>query len=355
MKEQDSVASGTSLTYRDAGVNIDAGNELVERIKKVSAATSRPGVLGNLGGFGAMFKLPTNYDSPVLVSGTDGVGTKLKLAIDSGQHEGIGIDLVAMCVNDLLVIGAEPLFFLDYYATSTLQVDVAEAVITSIAEGCKQAGAALVGGETAEMPGMYASGDYDLAGFCVGVVEEKEIIDGTAITAGDVLLGVASTGPHSNGYSLIRKILSVSGIALSSEFGDTTLACALLEPTRIYVKPLLDLVAKHSVHGLAHITGGGLTENIPRVLPDDVQAVIDLDSWELPPIFSWLRQHGNVANVEMLRTFNCGAGMVIAVPADEADACIAALADAGEHAWHIGQVRARASDDASIVFTGELG
>jgi phosphoribosylformylglycinamidine cyclo-ligase len=212
-----------------------------------------------------------------------------------------------------------------------------------------------VGGETAEMPGMYASGDYDLAGFCVGVVEEKEIIDGTAITAGDVLLGVASTGPHSNGYSLIRKILSVSGIALSSEFGDTTLACALLEPTRIYVKPLLDLVAKHSVHGLAHITGGGLTENIPRVLPDDVQAVIDLDSWELPPIFSWLRQHGNVANVEMLRTFNCGAGMVIAVPADEADACIAALADAGEHAWHIGQVRARASDDASIVFTGELG
>ena len=257
--------------------------------------------------------------------------------------------------NDLLVIGAEPLFFLDYYATSSLQLDVAEAVILSIAEGCKQAGAALVGGETAEMPGMYAGGDYDLAGFCVGVVEEDDIIDGTAIAEGDALLGLASSGPHSNGYSLIRKILEVSGIELASDFESGSLADALLQPTRIYVKPLLELIANKPVHGLAHITGGGLSENIPRVLPDHLQAVIDLDSWQLPGIFRWLRQHGNVANHEMLRTFNCGTGMVIAVPAAEASACIAELASAGEHAWQIGQVRARADHAPAIEFAGELG
>jgi len=343
------------LTYKDAGVNIDAGNALVERIKKASAATHRPGVMGNLGGFGAMFKMPAGYSKPVLVSGTDGVGTKLKLAIDSGRHDGIGIDLVAMCVNDLLVLGAEPLFFLDYYATAALQLEVAEAVINSIAAGCQQAGAALVGGETAEMPGMYASGDYDLAGFCVGVVEEDRILDGSAIADGDVLLGLASSGPHSNGYSLVRKILERSATALDSQFEGATLADALLQPTRIYVKPVLKLIATQPVHGLAHITGGGLSENIPRVLPEGLQAVIDLNSWNLPPVLRWLRQQGNIANEEMLRTFNCGVGLVIAVPAAIASECIAALDASGESAWVIGQVQQQPSDDAAIAFTGELG
>ncbi|NNL57154.1 MAG: phosphoribosylformylglycinamidine cyclo-ligase, partial [Pseudomonadales bacterium] len=315
--------ASSSLTYKDAGVNIDAGNALVERIKKASAATHRPGVLGNLGGFGAMFKLPAGYSKPVLVSGTDGVGTKLKLAIESGRHDGIGIDLVAMCVNDLLVLGAEPLFFLDYYATASLQLEVAEAVINSIAAGCQQAGAALVGGETAEMPGMYASGDYDLAGFCVGIVEEDHILDGSAIADGDVLLGVASSGPHSNGYSLVRKILERSGESLESQFEGATLGDALLQPTRIYVKPVLQLIGKQPVHGLAHITGGGLSENIPRVLPGALQAVINLNSWSLPPVFRWLRQQGNIANEEMLRTFNCGVGLVIVLPAAVASDCIA--------------------------------
>ncbi|MGB5325818.1 MAG: phosphoribosylformylglycinamidine cyclo-ligase [Pseudomonadales bacterium] len=343
------------LTYRDAGVDIEAGNALVERIKSATAKTRREGVLGGLGGFGALFKVPAHYRNPVLVAGTDGVGTKLKLAIDSGRHTGVGIDLVAMCVNDLVVCGAEPLFFLDYYATSSLHLDVAEAVIGGIADGCAQAGAALIGGETAEMPGMYASGDYDLAGFCVGAVEEDAVIDGRAIAAGDVLLGIASSGLHSNGYSLVRKILQLSGAELEHPFGDSTLADVLLAPTRIYVKSLLPLTGSGRIHGLAHITGGGLTENLPRVLPENVQACIDLDSWQLPAIFGWLRQMGNVANVEMLRTFNCGIGMVVVVPADGAAAAIAALSQAGETVYQIGAIAAREAGAAPIRFHGELG
>lgn len=346
--------SASGLTYRDAGVDIEAGNALVERIKSATAKTHRDGVMGGLGGFGAMFKVPAGYRNPVLVAGTDGVGTKLKLAIDSGRHESVGIDLVAMCVNDLLVCGAEPLFFLDYYATASLQLDVAEAVIGGIAKGCQMAGAALVGGETAEMPGMYASGDYDLAGFCVGVVEEDQVCDGSAITAGDAILGLASSGPHSNGYSLVRKILERSDSELQTAFGDAQLVDALLAPTRIYVKSLLPLLRNGSIHGLAHITGGGLTENLPRVLPDTLQAEIDLDSWALPPIFAWLRQQGNVANEEMLRTFNCGIGMVAVVPADRASAIVEALGDAGESACVIGHIAPRETA-AALRYRGELG
>lgn len=335
------IPQTTSLSYRDAGVDIDAGNRLVDRIKPHARRTLRPGVLSGLGGFGALFELPLDrYRQPVLVSGTDGVGTKLKLALESNRHDTIGIDLVGMCVNDVLVVGAEPLFFLDYYATGKLDVEVAAAVIKGIADGCEQAGAALVGGETAEMPGMYQAGDYDLAGFCVGVVEKAKIIDPSRVQVGDVLLGLASSGPHSNGYSLIRKILAVSGANLDQPLADSTLGDALLAPTRIYVKPILTLLEQVEVRAIAHITGGGLTENPPRVLPSNTKAVIDTDSWRRPAIFQWLQRQGGVADAEMWRTFNCGVGLVVCVAADVADTALTSLRDAGETAWQLGHIAA---------------
>jgi phosphoribosylformylglycinamidine cyclo-ligase len=327
------------LSYRDSGVDIDVGNRLVECIKPAVARTHRPGVLAGLGGFGALFELPqAGYREPVLVSGTDGVGTKLRLAVDAGRHDTIGIDLVAMCVNDIVVTGAEPLFFLDYYATGRLDLDVAAAVIRGIASGCELAGAALVGGETAEMPGMYGTGDYDLAGFSVGIVEKSNIIDGSQVKPGDILIGMASSGPHSNGYSLIRRILEVSGSRLEDSLDGHTLADWLLAPTRIYVKPLLSLFTRLEVRALAHITGGGLTENLPRVLPPGTRAVIDTRSWQQPVIFDWLQQAGNVAGAEMYRTFNCGIGMVACVAAADARAALDQLTAQGETASIIGRV-----------------
>jgi len=339
----------SGLSYRDAGVDIDAGNSLVERIKPHAKRTLRPEVLGGLGGFGALFEIPLDrYREPVLVSGTDGVGTKLKLAIEMGKHDTIGIDLVAMCVNDLIVGGAEPLFFLDYYATGHLNVDAAADVIKGIADGCEISGCALTGGETAEMPGMYEGDDYDMAGFCVGIVEKSGIIDGSKVKAGDALLGIASSGPHSNGYSLIRKVLEVSGASLSDDFHGKSLGETLLEPTRIYVKPLLDLISKLEIHSLCHITGGGLPENLPRVLPDDCRAVIDSKSWQRPPVFDWLQQQGNIADSEMYRTFNCGVGMVVAVSADEAERAIEILRSNGEEAVVIGTIETF-SEGAQVV------
>lgn len=327
------------LSYRDAGVDIDAGNRLIERIKPLAQATRRPGVLSGLGGFGALFELPVHrYRQPVLVAGTDGVGTKLRLALELGQFDTIGIDLVAMCVNDIVVTGAEPLFMLDYYATGRLDVDAAAAVIAGIAQGCQQAGAALVGGETAEMPGIYQGEDFDLAGFCVGVVEKEQIIDGSRVAAGDLLIGLASSGPHANGYSLIRKILAQSGIPLTAPFGGATLGEVLLCPTRIYVKSLLSLIETAPVRAIAHITGGGLLENLPRVLPQDTRAVINSRSWRLPVIFQWLQEQGQIAEVEMLRTFNCGVGMVVVIAPSAVDAALATLNKAGETAWVIGMV-----------------
>jgi phosphoribosylformylglycinamidine cyclo-ligase len=330
------------LSYRAAGVDIDAGNRLVERIKPVVARTSRPEVLGGVGGFGALFELPLHrYRHPVLVSGTDGVGTKLKLAIEAGRYDTIGIDLVAMCVNDIVVNGAEPLFFLDYYATGTLDVDTATTVIQGIAEGCAQAGAALVGGETAEMPGLYSGGDYDLAGFCVGVVEKDALIDGSRrVAVGDVLIGLAASGPHSNGYSLIRRILSVTGTPLSTPFGNGTLADALLAPTRIYVKSLLRLLQTVPVHALAHVTGGGLPDNLPRVLPDAVVAEIHPDTWQRPALFDWLQQQGGVTDGEMWRTFNNGVGMVVCVASQDVDEALTVLQNSGESAWVMGHIKA---------------
>ena len=330
----------TSLTYRDAGVNIDAGNALVDRIKAISRRTSRPEVLGGLGGFGALCELPEGYRQPVLVSGTDGVGTKLRLAMDMGIHDTIGIDLVAMCVNDLVVAGAEPLFFLDYYATGALNVDTAADVVEGIGRGCELAGCALVGGETAEMPGMYEGEDYDLAGFCVGVVEKSAIIDGSGVAPGDVLIGLASSGPHSNGYSLIRKILAVSSADLDQPIGDSTLGQALLAPTTIYVKALLELFQAIQVKALSHITGGGLLENLPRVLPDDCNAAIDTGSWRWPDIFHWLQDKGGVDTREMYRTFNCGVGMVLCVAPAELEAALASLQASGHRAWEIGRIAA---------------
>ncbi len=339
-----------ALSYRDAGVDIDAGEALVEAIKPYAARTKRPGVLGGLGGFGALFELPLDrYKQPVLVSGTDGVGTKLKLAIDLQRHDTIGIDLVAMCVNDLVVQGAEPLFFLDYYATGKLQVAIAAAVIKGIAAGCEQAGCALVGGETAEMPGLYHAGDYDLAGFAVGVVEKSRIIDGSKVAPGDVLLGIASSGPHSNGYSLIRKIIDVSGADLGQDFHGRTLGDTLLAPTRIYIKPLLQLFAQMDVHALAHITGGGLLDNIPRVLPNDTRAVLQSSAWPRPPIFDWLQQHGGVADTEMYRTFNCGIGMVVIVAAADAERAISHLSAAGETVWRIGAIETATPGGEQVV------
>ena len=328
-----------ALTYSDAGVDIDAGDALVEAIKPIAQSTHRPGVLSSLGGFGALFELPVDqYREPVLVSGTDGVGTKLKLAIETGQHNTIGIDLVAMCANDIIVSGAEPLFFLDYLATAKLENAVAESVITGIAEGCRQAGAALAGGETAEMPGMYADKDYDLAGFCVGIVEKSKIIDGSAVQANDTLIGLGASGPHSNGYSLIRKVLQTSGADLQKDFADQTLAQALLAPTRIYVKPVLKLLKTLPVNAIAHITGGGLPGNLPRVLPDGTRAVVDARSWVRPPVFDWIQENGNIENREMYRTFNCGIGMVIVTSAANAEEAIALLTEAGETARIIGHI-----------------
>jgi phosphoribosylformylglycinamidine cyclo-ligase len=330
-----------ALSYRDAGVDIDAGNALVERIKPLAAATFRPGVLTGLGGFGALFELPIErYRRPVLVSGTDGVGTKLKLAIELGRHDGIGIDLVAMCANDILVAGAEPLFFLDYYATGRLDVEVAAAVIAGIARGCELAGCALTGGETAEMPGMYAEGDYDLAGFCVGIAEKDELLTPERVQPGDALIALASSGPHSNGYSLIRKVLAISRAELDQPLEGVPLSERLLAPTRIYVKPVLALMRELPVHAMAHITGGGLTENLPRVLPHGVQAVIDLASWRRPAVFDWLQAQGGIAEAEMLRTFNCGVGLVLCVPADDSERACTRLAELGEQAWPIGSIDA---------------
>jgi phosphoribosylformylglycinamidine cyclo-ligase len=329
----------TSLSYRDAGVDIDAGNELIKRIGPVVKKTFRPGVLTGLGGFGGLFELPVDkYREPVLVSGTDGVGTKLKVAMMLDRHDTIGIDLVAMCVNDIIVAGAEPLFFLDYFATGKLNVDAASDIIGGIAEGCLQAGAALIGGETAEMPGMYEGDDYDLAGFAVGIAEKSRLLSPERVRPGDVLLGLASSGPHSNGYSLIRRILEVSKADLSMDLDGRSLGDALLAPTRIYVKQLLELMQQVDVHGLAHITGGGLPENLPRVLPIDVDAILDLDSWKYPPVFRWLQEQGNVEESEMLRTFNCGIGMVVCVPPEQADEAARLLEAAGETVYRIGRI-----------------
>ncbi len=342
--------SGTSLNYRDAGVDIDAGNRLVERIKPLAARTRRPGVMAGLGGFGALFELPLDrYREPVLVSGTDGVGTKLRLALQLARHDTIGIDLVAMCVNDLVVQGAEPLFFLDYYATGHLEIATAADVICGIAAGCEEAGAALIGGETAEMPGMYANNDYDLAGFCVGVVEKSRIIDASRVGAGDVLLGLASSGPHSNGYSLIRKVIEVSAADLGTTFDGTTLGEALLAPTRIYVKPLLHLLERIEVHAMAHITGGGFTENLPRVMPGATQAVLGADSWTRPAIFDWLQTTGHITDQEMYRTFNCGIGMILVVAAAQAEQAASLLRDAGETVMRIGHITALPTADAPRV------
>jgi phosphoribosylformylglycinamidine cyclo-ligase len=342
--------SEQGLSYKDSGVDIDAGNQLVERIKPLVKATKRPGVLSSIGGFGGLFELPwSDYKQPILVSGTDGVGTKLKLAIQLNLHNTIGIDLVAMCVNDIIVTGAEPLFFLDYYATGKLDVERAEQVISGIAEGCKLSGAALIGGETAEMPGMYSEEDYDLAGFAVGLVEKADIISPENVKQGDVLLGLASSGPHSNGYSLIRKVIDHCGADINQPLpgGDgISLGHALIAPTTIYVKSLLSLISKQPVHALAHITGGGLTENLPRVLPEGTKAIIDLDSWQMPPVFNWLQTNGNIERSEMLRTFNCGVGMVVCVAEDQAKHAIMALEGAGETVYQFGHI---ASHDGPAV------
>ena len=340
------MPESSSLTYRSAGVDIDAGNALVDRIKPLVAATNRPGVLSGIGGFGGLFELPAGYKRPVLVSGTDGVGTKLKLALETGRHETIGIDLVGMCANDIVVQGAEPLFFLDYYATARLDVDIAASVVSGIAAGCTMAGAALIGGETAEMPGMYHPGDYDLAGFCVGVVEYDSIIDGSSVVAGDTIIAIGSSGPHSNGYSLIRKVLEKTEANLDDGFGDGTLGDTLLTPTRIYVKSMLALAAVVEVRAFAHITGGGLPENLPRVLPQGCRAVIDSSSWQIPDIFGWLGEAGGIESAELLRTFNCGVGMIAVVPENAANATIDILESHGESAWVIGRIE---SGDSGVV------
>lgn len=341
--------SKQSLSYKDAGVDINAGNALVERIKPEVKRTTRAEVIGGLGGFGALCAIPSKYKEPVLVSGTDGVGTKLRLAIDLKKHDTIGIDLVAMCVNDLVVQGAEPLFFLDYYATGKLDVDVAADVVKGIADGCVQSGCALVGGETAEMPGMYHTGDYDLAGFCVGVVEKSEIIDGSRVKNGDALIALGSSGPHSNGYSLVRKVIDVAGVNPATELLDNKpLSEHVLAPTKIYVKSVLALIKQADVHTIAHLTGGGFWENIPRVLPKNTKAVIDEKSWKWPSVFNWLQEKGNINTYEMYRTFNCGVGMVIALPQEQVETALAILKQAGENAWLIGHIE-HAEDDAEQV------
>ncbi|MDG1310466.1 MAG: phosphoribosylformylglycinamidine cyclo-ligase [Porticoccaceae bacterium] len=328
-----------SLSYKDAGVDIDAGNALIEKIKGAAKRTRRPEVMAGLGGFGALFELPTGYREPVMVSGTDGVGTKLRLALDHGKHDTVGIDLVAMCVNDLIVCGAEPLFFLDYYATGKLDIDTAAAVVNGIADGCELSGCSLIGGETAEMPGMYEGDDYDLAGFCVGMAEKSELIDGSKVALGDTLIGLSSSGPHSNGYSLIRKVLEVTNIDPAATMLDgQPLIDLLMAPTKIYVQSLLGLIAKSPVHALAHITGGGLLENIPRVLPDNATAIIDTSAWTRPGVFDWLQQAGNIDEHEMHRTLNCGVGMVVCVPAETAASALDFLNTHGEEAFVLGTI-----------------
>lgn len=327
-----------SLSYKDAGVDIEAGDAFIDAIKPVAKRTLREGCMSGLGGFGALFEVPKRYAEPVLVSGTDGVGTKLKLAFDLDKHDTIGIDLVAMCVNDVIVQGAEPLFFLDYFATGKLSPEKAADVVTGIGEGCVRSNAALIGGETAEMPGMYADGEYDLAGFCVGAVEKSKIIDGSKVKAGDKLIGVASSGAHSNGYSLIRKVIDTHQAPLDTAIGDSTLAEAVLEPTRIYVRAMLDLINKVDVHALAHITGGGIPGNLNRVLPNHTLATVRESSWEWPELFKWLQATGNIARDEMYRTFNCGVGMIVVVSESDADAAINALNEAGEVAFELGEI-----------------
>lgn len=329
------------LSYADSGVSIDAGDELVERIKPLAKKTLIPGVLGSIGGFGAMFEVSKDYKEPVLVTGTDGVGTKLKLAFLLNKHDSVGQDLVGMSVNDILVQGAKPLFFLDYFACGHLDVDVAEKVVGGVARGCELAGCALIGGETAEMPGMYPEGEYDLAGFAVGVVDKANIIDGKSIVPGDVVLGLTSSGPHSNGFSLIRKVIEVSGASWEEKIGDKTLADAVMEPTRIYVKPVLSVMEKVEIKGMAHITGGGLLENVPRILPDNTQAVVKAGSWPRPEIFNWLQEKGNIEDHEMYRVFNNGIGMAVIVAADKAEEAMKLFREAGETVYRIGEIEAR--------------
>ncbi len=346
------TAGKNGITYADAGVDIDAGNALVDRIKPAAKRTNRPGVMSSLGGFGALFDLKgAGYSDPILVGATDGVGTKLRIAIDTGVVDGVGIDLVAMCVNDLICQGAEPLFFLDYFATGKLDTDTAARIIEGIAEGCVRSGCALIGGETAEMPGMYPDGDFDLAGFAVGAMERGSDLP-AGVQAGDVLLGLASDGVHSNGYSLVRKLVEISGLGwdADSPFCDGRLGEALLTPTRLYVKPALAAIRAGGVHALAHITGGGLTENLPRVLPDDLGAQIDLNAWALPPVFRWMAETGGIAEAEMLKTFNCGIGMIVVCAADRADDLTAALSDAGETVARIGSV----TEGAGVSYAGKL-
>lgn len=328
-----------SLSYRDAGVDIDAGDAFIDIIKPVAKRTEREGCLSGLGGFGALFQVPQNYKEPILVSGTDGVGTKLKLAFDLNKHDTIGIDLVAMCVNDVIVQGAEPLFFLDYFATGKLTPEVAAQVVKGIGEGCVQANAALIGGETAEMPGMYKSGEYDLAGFCVGAVEKSEIIDGTKVSAGDVLIGLASTGAHSNGYSLVRKVIDTYEVALDTLIGGKPLSEAVMAPTKIYVRSILSLLKQVDVHALAHITGGGIPGNLNRVLPDNCHAVVDESTWQWPALFTWMMETANIERDEMYRTFNCGVGMILVVDQADAERSIDLLTQAGESAFVIGEIK----------------
>ncbi|MGE4368402.1 MAG: phosphoribosylformylglycinamidine cyclo-ligase [Burkholderiaceae bacterium] len=343
--------SSTPLTYRDAGVDIDAGDALVDRIKPLAARTMRPGVMAGIGGFGALFEVPAHLKQPVLVSGTDGVGTKLRLAFEWNRHDTVGIDLVAMSVNDILVQGAEPLYFLDYFACGKLSVDTAAAVVGGIAKGCELAGCALIGGETAEMPGMYPDGEYDLAGFAVGAVEKADIIDGKSIVAGDVVLGLASSGAHSNGFSLLRKILAHANARPEQELAGRTLGDVVMEPTRIYVKSVLAALSAHgtAIKGLAHITGGGLLDNVPRILQPGLAARLHRDAWQMPELFRWLQQNGHVADTEMHRVFNCGIGMVVVVPADRADAVSATLAGLGEQVYRLGEITTQAKGAPQTV------
>jgi len=338
-----------SLSYRDAGVDIDAGDEFIDVIKPVAKRTQREGCLSGLGGFGALFQIPKNYQEPILVSGTDGVGTKLKLAFDLNKHDTIGIDLVGMCVNDVLVQGAEPLFFLDYFATGKLTPDVAAQVVEGIGEGCVQANAALIGGETAEMPGMYQAGEYDLAGFCVGAVEKADMIDGSKVQAGDVLIGLASNGAHSNGYSLIRKVIDTYEIPLDQKIGGKPLSEVVLAPTRIYVRSVLSLLKEMPIHALAHITGGGIPGNLVRVLPEGCHAVVNESSWQWPALFEWLMSTGNIERNEMYRTFNCGVGMMLVVPAEQQEAALAHLEAAGETAFVMGEIKAGDAESPVII------
>lgn len=344
-----SNSQSKGLSYRDAGVDIDAGDALVDRIKPLAKKTMREGVLAGIGGFGALFELPKHYKEPVLVSGTDGVGTKLRLAFEWNRHDTIGQDLVAMSVNDILVQGAEPLFFLDYFACGKLTVDTAATVVGGIAKGCELSGCALIGGETAEMPGMYPPGEYDLAGFAVGAVEKSKIITGARIAPGDTILAIGSSGAHSNGYSLVRKIIERAGAKPSDDLGGRPLGDVVMAPTEIYVKPLLKLISEIDVKGMAHITGGGLVDNVPRVLPENTQAVLHRDSWQMPELFRWLQMKGGVADAEMVRVFNCGIGMVVIVSPDQADAAIKSLTTQGLKAWTVGEVVERRQDAPQTI------